>query len=134
MKKEIMGLHSSLKNINARIFAGDNLEKDRIHIEARLEQCCDSIPFLQEKMSWVVIEGKPYKKFLHLEDTILENKLHTLLNKNGEETSEISEVLTILHDFYSDLYSEPTDQCNKEDMLDFLEKTKSLPKIILHET
>ncbi len=87
MKKEIRGLHSTLRDINSRIYDGDNLEKDRLQIEARLEQCCDCMPFLQEETSWVMIEGKPFKQFLHLEDTKNENKLHILLNKNGEETS-----------------------------------------------
>ncbi len=59
------------------------------------------MPFLLDSVSWVSIEGKPYKKFLHLEDICLENKLHILLNAKGEEQSDVGSVLSILKDFYS---------------------------------
>ena len=49
---------------------------------------------------WVCIEGKPNKKFLHLEDTHISSPLQSLKKSDGLETENIDEVLEVLHDYY----------------------------------
>ncbi len=72
------------------------MEKDHLELETRLSCCCDRMPFLNDSVNWVTIEGKLYKHFLHLEDVRVENKLHTLLDQQGNEKSDVESVLSIL--------------------------------------
>ncbi len=72
------------------------MEKDHLELEARLSCCCNRMPFLNDLVKWVTIEGKPYKHFLHLEDVRVENKLHTLLDQQGNKKSDVKSVLSIL--------------------------------------
>ncbi len=88
------------------------------------------MPFLSDSVSWVSIEGKPYKKFLHLEDIHLENKLHVLLNAEGEEKSDVGSVLSILRDFYSDLYAMDSYGKTKNEIKTFLDKIPSIPRVL----
>ncbi len=106
------------------------MEKDYLEIEARLSHCCDRMPFLNNSVNWVTIEGKPYKCFLHLEDVRVENKLHTLLDQQGNEKSDVVSVLAILWEFYSDLYAEEAIRKTHLEILDFLNKMLSVLKII----
>ncbi len=103
---EISSLHSTLTRLNKRIFDGDNLEKDHKATQDRIVQCKERLPFLQDDVEWVCIEGKPFKKFLHLEDVKTSLPLISLKSDQGVETSDIDGILNILHNFYQDLYAE----------------------------
>ena len=122
-----------MNKINKRIFIDDNLDCDRLALQARIEQCKDRLPFLDESDDWVCLEGKPNKKFLHLEDIKKPSMLHSLLDNQGNAMSQIDEVLRILHDFYKDLYL--GEECGKSEseITAFLNGIPSIPKIQMAE-
>ena len=61
--------------------------------------------FVLDNSDWVAFEGKPVKKFLHLEDVKQQNPLQMLLDSHGCETTSIDKVIDVLHDYYADLYT-----------------------------
>ncbi len=128
-KREISSFHQTLNYLNKWIYAGDNMDLDHLKVEARLSQCCDRMQCLSDSTSWVSIEGKPFKKFLHLEDICSENKLHTLLDKEGNERSDVDSVLSILKDFYTDLYAAQVGERSQVDIQKFLNEIPSILKI-----
>ncbi len=106
-KRELKSLHVALNHINKWIFEGDNLDLDRLQLEQRIEQCMDMHAFFlwDDQAGWVCLEGKPNKKFLHLEDVKRNDPLDCLKTKDGIECHDMENILEILCDFYSNLYS-----------------------------
>ncbi len=85
------------------------MEEDRLKLESHIEQCLDMKHFfVQDKnhMQWTCLEGKPNKKFLHLEDVKKNDPLISLKNKKGIECSQTDEILEILQDFYQELFQQ----------------------------
>ncbi len=129
---EINSLRQTLKKINSKIYDGDNLDKDHKLIEMCLEHCLDKCKFFLEaenKNDWVCIEGKPNKKFLHLEDTKLLDSMLCLKDKEGREIKSTEGILKILFEFYQDLYLMNELSPSSSEMVGFLTKIPSLPKI-----
>ncbi len=83
--------------------------------------------FLRDDQKRVCFEGKPNKKFLHLEDVKRNNPLDCLKTKDGTECHDMESTLEILHDFYSNLYSSKDKQTSAVDIEAFLNKIESLP-------
>ncbi len=131
-KCEITSLKLTLKRINKRIFTGDNLKFDRKLIEACLEQCVERHKFFCEAdytADWVCLEGKPYKSFLHLEDTKIQDPLCCLKDSNGVEVQTMDGILKILQEFYSELYACNELSLSEKEIEDFLNGIISLPRI-----
>ncbi len=75
------------------------------------------------------LEGKPYKKFLHLEDQKIQDPLSCLKDSNGTEVNSTDSILNIFYNFYKDLYACKMLSPSQKDMEKFLRETSSLPKI-----
>ena len=129
-KHEISSLKSMLTQINKRIYNGEDLELDRLAVEQCLENCHDSLHFSSENTDWIIWEGKPNKHFLHIEDLKRTQHLSSLLDKSGHEMMNIDEILQILYEFYSELYSQDKDQNSLEEIQSFLSLITSLPKLL----
>ena len=86
--RELKSLRAALSCINKQIFEGDNLDPNRLQLEQRIEQCMDMHDFFfwDDQNSWVCLEGKPNKNFLHLEDVKRNNPLDCLKTKDGTVT------------------------------------------------
>ena len=131
-KQEIAGLKSTLKKINKRIFAGDNLEFDRKLMEAHLEQCVERLKFFCKAdytANRICLEGKPCKSFLHLEDTKIQDPLYCLKDSNCVEVQSTDGMLKILQEFYSELYACNELSSSEKEIKDFLNGITSLPRI-----
>ncbi len=106
------------------------MEEDRLKLESHIEQCLDMKHFfVQDKnhMQWTCLEGKPNKKFLHLEDVKKNDPLISLKNKKGIECSQTDEILEILQDFYQELFSADELSPTELEITEFLNKIESLP-------
>ena len=133
MKNEIKGLKRSISEVNSCIFQGEKLETDRLQLEELLQQAHDQSHFeMTDNLDWVCLEGKPYKAFLHLEDTYHKIGINSLWDTKGVVTSDTDAILDILHEFYSNLYSGKQDVLTLEDIQKILDNIPSIPKLIGH--
>ncbi len=96
------------------------MEADRSLLEDRLDHCHDNLHFSLEDRDWVTWEGKPYKKFLHLEDIKMLSKLSSLYDDKGGVVKSIDSILQILYVFYSELYGMKVDQKSETEIRAFL--------------
>ena len=128
-KKEISSLKSSLVSVNKRIFNGENLKADHIKIETIIDHCKDHMYFALDDSDWAAFEGKPFKKFLHLEDVKHQNPLQMLLDSHGCETTSIDEVIDVLHDYYADLYVSKEMTCTRAEIDCLLSGITLLPRL-----
>ena len=127
---ELSSLCASLRYVNNRIFAGDNLENDWLRLQDLIQQNKDRAFFLRDETSdWAHIEGKQNKQFLHLEDLMQQNNDIKLLVWAGREHHDVDSILQILRDFYSDLYSEDKLTATKNEIETFLDSLQLLPSL-----
>ncbi len=101
-----------------------------MQLESRIEQYLDMKRFFvqdEKQAQWICLEGKPNKKFLHLEDVRMNDPLSSLKNKKGIECTNMDEILEILQDFYQELYSADELSLIELEIKGFLNNITSLP-------
>ncbi len=131
IKLEIMALKKSLRQINNRIYAGENLDLDHLLLQDRISQIKDRNFFLREpeqEHDWIVSEGKPVSSFLNLEQNKSTQGIQSL-SVAGVTTSDVSVVLPAIKDFYESLYSNHDTEAQQE-IDNFLNEIPSLPHIL----
>ncbi len=77
---------------------------------------------------WVLIEGKMSPAFLYLED-LAPNPGLEALDIDGEIMDDITLILEELNTYYTDLYT-AWDRKSSQEIASFLNKVKSLPKVL----
>ncbi len=82
-----------MASINLWIYQGEPLEANRRLLEDRLDHYHDNLHFSLKDGDWVAWEGKPYKKFLHLEDIKTFSKLSSLYDDKGDEVKSVDGIL-----------------------------------------
>ena len=118
----------SLSALNKRIYQGKCLESDHLRLEELIFQAQDRSFFADDNNpDWVCLEGKPFKQFLHLEDTKSYNVIEKLKNRNKDVYTDTDSILNILYDFYSDLYVEQTEALLQDQIQEMLNGIPSIP-------
>ena len=105
-KSELSSLQRLLCAVNCRIYQGEDLHCDASRLQNYIKQCESQIwERQQDHQVWACKEGTMDLHFLHLEHDYNQNlDIKALLDVHGDTVSG-DDVLTVLHDFYTDLYS-----------------------------
>ena len=98
-------------------------------LQDQIDHYSDLLAFDQGEKDWVCFEGKPYKKFLHLEDVKMHTHIASLWDRDGKEVSKVDEILDVLHNFYQTLYCAADSQKSLEEIKAFLSMITSLPSV-----
>ncbi len=98
-------------------------------LQDQIDHYSDLLAFDQGEKDWVCFEGKPYKKFLHLEDVKTHTCIASLWDRDGKEVSKVDEILDVLHNFYQTLYCAADSQKSLEEIKSFLSMITSLPSV-----
>ncbi len=103
-------LRKELAWINSCIYAecSSGLENDRIQLQVAIKDheayvwSSDSKTFNEK---WLFREGKLHPEFLHLEDLKLDcREIKALQSKDGTISEIPDGILSVMHEFYSELY------------------------------